>query len=438
MLARVERRFFGEPVVFVGVHSPKFPHERGVEALREAVGRLGVRHPVVSDPGHATWHAYAVRAWPTLVFVDPDGRVIGSVPGEPEAGPLEQAIRGLLARCREAGMELAASPLPLRPEPTPAGALAWPAKVAAGAGRLYVADAGHHQVVEYDLPPRGPARPLRRFGDGVPGLVDGPGEAARFHHPAGLGLDAAGVLWLADAGNHAVRRVALSSGEVETVAGTGAKGTASLEPHAFSAGRELALRSPWDLALDPAGPGGRPRLVIAMAGAHQLWSLDPARGQIQVLAGAGPEGRRDGPAFEAFFAQPSGLALSGGRVFVADAESGAVRVLELAAGEVSTLAGGDLWDHGDRDGAGEVARFQHPSGLAVLPDGALLVADTYNHALRRVDTATGRVETFAGGPALREPGGLCVDAGRVFVADTAHHRVVAIALATGEAEVVAG
>jgi DNA-binding beta-propeller fold protein YncE len=128
---------------------------------------------------------------------------------------------------------------------------------------------------------------------------------------------------------------------------------------------------------------------------------------------------------------------------VADAESSSLRQVDLGTGLVRTVAGGDLHDFGLADGGGDAARFQHPTGLAVLPGGeAAMVADSFNGALRRV-TRSGAVTTLAPpGLALVEPDGLALvghgAAGRLLVADSGNHRVVAVDLASGDWEVVAG
>ena len=447
MLARVERRLRDESFVVIGVHSPKFPNEKDERMVREAVRRHGVTHPVVVDSGHRVWQQYAIRAWPTLVVIGPDGRVLGAASGEPDEQPLEDVVRTVLAKSREAGIALSTAPLPLRPEPAPAGTFAYPGKVAAGAHRLYVADTGHNQVVELEVLPRSSGvRERRRFGDGVPALIDGAGASARFAHPQGLALDHAGhTLWVADTGNHAVRRIDLASAEVTTAAGTGGRGR-SLE--------DAALRSPWDVALD-ATTG---RVYVAMAGAHQIAVLDPRRELLEVLAGTGEEARRDGPAPEAAFAQPSGLALLGEKLYVADAEISCVRELDLQSGMVRTVAGGDLFEFGDRDGTGDEARLQHPIGIAADPaSGTVLLADSFNHKVKRVDPRSNEVRTLygdgrpldaaeaererrpvlpavagAGAPLLFEPEGLAVADGVLWIADTNNHRLVAIDLATGQ------
>jgi DNA-binding beta-propeller fold protein YncE len=192
-----------------------------------------------------------------------------------------------------------------------------------------------------------------------------------------------------------------------------------------------------------------------MAGTHQIWALDLARGHIAPFAGTGREALVDGPRESACFAQPSGLALDpqGRHLYVADSETSAVRQIELATGAVSTLLGSGLFTFGDVDGPLEEARLQHPLGVCVWPDDlphgapsgeSLLVADTYNHRVKRIDLGLRESRSLvgAGAPAgyadgqgrtarFSEPGGLSYARGRLFVADTNNHRVRVVDLATG-------
>jgi hypothetical protein len=448
VLAAVERELEGEPFLVIGVHSPKFPAERDAEAVREAVRRYGVTHPVVVDAGHRVWSAYGVRAWPTLVLVDPEGRVVAAAAGEPDRAALLRACRRALDEARARGT-LAPRPLPLAPERVPAGTLAYPAKVTVAPGLVLVADTGHHRIVGFDAS----GRAALEVGGAGPGLADGSAAVARFRRPNGLAV-VGDVLYVADTGNHALRAVDLASGAVRTVAGTGERGAGW--PPAGGPGRGVALRSPWDLASD-----GR-RLYVAMAGAHQIWAYDPASGRIEPFAGAGPERAQDGPAARACFAQPSGLALGEGVLYVADSEASSIRAVEDLEGDpvVRTVCGsGDLFGFGDRDGRGERALLQHPVGLAFC-DGLLYVADTYNHKVKRVDPATGECVTLFGdgtperlpellpgeplrpaspaAPAFHEPEGLACADGALLVADTNNHRVLEVRLADGVRRVVAG
>jgi hypothetical protein len=165
-------------------------------------------------------------------------------------------------------------------------------------------------------------------------------------------------------------------------------------------------------------------VVVAMAGNHQLWTWDPTTGATAAWAGTTNEGLRDGPPAEAFFAQPSGLAVGDGVLWVADAETSALR--EVREGLVATAVGQGLFDFGHRDGPADEALFQHPLGVAVLPDGSVAVADTYNGAVRRYDPVTRTVSTLASD--LAEPSDVLVDGDTLVVVESAAHRLVRLPL----------
>jgi hypothetical protein len=193
--------------------------------------------------------------------------------------------------------------------------------------------------------------------------------------------------------------------------------------------RELlaeGLASPWDVVR------WRGHVVIAEAGRHRLWAVDDD-GELQVLAGSGAEGLRDGPALDAALAQPSGLAVVGPDLAFVDAEASALRLLRGPTLEVETLVGSGLFAWGDDDGGRGRASLQHPLGLAATVGGALYVTDTFNGLLRVWRGAhlwTVPLEGFA------EPGGIAVlRHGGLVVADTGNHRLVRVdpVAATGDA-----
>jgi DNA-binding beta-propeller fold protein YncE len=437
VLAALERKLEGEPFLVVGVHSPKFPNERDEAQVREAVRRYGVTHPVVVDPGRRIWDEWGVNAWPTLVVVNADGEVVAAGSGEPDVDALEGAVRELLELGRREGTLAAANGLPLSPEPAPPGSLAYPGKVIAAGDRIYVADTGHDAVVECDRD----GNELRRFASGL-------------HHPNGLAL-VDGDLYVADTGNHALRRIEVATGNVAIVAGTGERGTGRGD---WGPALETPLRSPWDLVWDAEDE----LLYVAMAGSHQIWAWDPATGEVGPFAGTGHELRRDGPAAQAAFAQPSGVTLLGGSLYVADSEISSVRAIDdlRSFPRARTVCGsGELFGFGDRDGVGAEVLLQHPIGIAA-GDGVLYIADSFNHKVKRVDPATGECRTLFGNgsperlpelfpgaplpaaspdaPAFFEPEGLAFDGERLLVADTNNHRVLAVDLATGERRALVG
>ncbi len=406
-----------DTVVIVGVHSPKFVHEAEHQAVVDAVERYEVHHPVLDDPELATWKQYAVRAWPTLVVIDPEGYVVAQHAGEGHAHALETLVGQLEAEHAAKGTLRRGDGPYVPPEPVPTE-LRFPGKaLPLPGGTFLVSDTTRHQLVE--LAADGESV-VRRIGAGERGLDDGTSERARFSEPQGLALLPDGTVAVADTVNHALRRFDPATGEVTTLAGTGRQwwqGSPAEGP-----ARKVDLSSPWDVAWF-AG-----RLWIAMAGVHQLWTYDPAAGTVRAAAGTTNEGLVDGPAEEAWFAQPSGLAAAEDRLWIADSETSAVRYVERDGDgfAVRTAVGTGLFDFGHRDGAAEQALLQHPLGVTALPDGSVAISDTYNHALRRYDPATGEVSTLA--TDLREPSGAVLADGDIVVVESARHRLTRLRL----------
>ncbi|MGI5376807.1 thioredoxin-like domain-containing protein [Streptomyces sp. CA-251387] len=403
-----------DTVVVIGVHSPKFVHEAEHQAVVDAVERYGVEHPVLDDPELATWKQYAVRAWPTLVVIDPEGYVVAQHAGEGHVHAIERLVGELEAEHEAKGTLRRGDGPYVAPEPEPT-VLRFPGKaLLLPSGNFLVSDTTRHQLVELA---EDAETVVRRIGSGTRGFVDGLAQTAAFNEPQGLALLDATSVVVADTVNHALRRLDLATGEVTTLAGTGKQwwqGSPTSGP-----AREIDLSSPWDVALF----GGR--VWIAMAGVHQLWAYDPADGTVAVTAGTTNEGLVDGPAPEAWFAQPSGLAATPERLWLADSETSALRWVGID-GTVHTAVGTGLFDFGHRDGAAEQALLQHPLGVTALPDGSVAVSDTYNHALRRYDPATGEVTTLA--MDLREPSDAVLVGDDIVVVESARHRLTRLRL----------
>ncbi|MEU9715267.1 NHL domain-containing thioredoxin family protein [Streptomyces sp. NPDC047976] len=401
-----------DTVVIIGVHSPKFVHEAEHAAVVDAVERYEVHHPVLDDPELATWKQYAVRAWPTLVVIDPEGYVVAQHAGEGHAHAIARLVEELEAEHEAKGTLRRGDGPYVAPEPV-ATDLRFPGKaLVLPSGNLLVSDSTRHQLVELEADGE---TVVRRIGSGERGF--GPDA---FSEPQGLALLPDGRVVVADTVNHALRVLDPETGAVETVAGTGRQwwqGSPTSGP-----ALEVDLSSPWDVAW------WQGRVWIAMAGVHQLWTWDPESGTVGVAAGTTNEGLVDGPAAEAWFAQPSGLAAAGDRLWIADSETSALRYVEPAEGGyvVRSAVGTGLFDFGHRDGDAAQALLQHPLGVTALPDGSVAVCDTYNHALRRFDPATGQVTTLA--TDLREPSAAVLAGEDIVVVESARHRLTRLRL----------
>lgn len=383
---------FGEDLVVVGVHSPRFPAEAEGDALIDAVAALAIPHPVLHDPDLSLWETYDARQWPTVVLVGPSGDIVGVVAGEDCGAVLAKAVEEVLAdrptpRGRVSGRARGRrKTVDVDRILAPNGPLAFPGKVACSHdGRLLaVADTAHDRVLICSF-------------DGV--VLE---AHTGFLRPQGVRFDSAGVVvcdTLAD-------RVVRTNGEVLAD----------------------AVVSPWDLVSD-----GR-SWVVAEAGGHRLLRVRPGELRTRLVAGTGAEGAADGPVEKAVLAQPSGVACTAEGIAFVDATSSALRLVveERRGGTVSTLVGERRLECGNVDGPSATARMQFPLGVAANPTvagGPIYVADTYNDSLRVWDDA--RLQTLPV-QGLRRPGGLdLLPDGRLVVADTGNHRIVIVDPATG-------
>lgn len=430
-LAKLEAKYPGVLVV-IGVHSPKFPNEKNTESIRKAVLRYQVKHPVVNDAKMTIWDEYLVKAWPTLVLIDPEGNYYGFVSGEGRYEVLDFHIGKLVKDYKDKKM-LKTDPLPFQlaqaKEPPGKTPLYFPGKVVAdeASKRLFIADSTHHRIVITDLD----GKKIAIAGTGKDGKADGAFDKATFSDPQGMTL-VGDTLYVADRKNHMLRALDLKKQTVRTVAGTGEQD----RENRTDGGPALktGLNSPWDL-LHHNG-----KIFVAMAGHHQIWTYQPMKETIDPFAGNGGEDLVDGTLKSSCFAQPSGLATDGKTLYVADCEVSAIRAVPLDGGndaKVSTLIGKGLFTFGDKDGPFDDALLQHSLGVALKGD-ALYVADTYNSKIKVLDLKKRTCQTLevkgAAGekvPFFSEPGGLSFAGDKLYVADTNAHRIRVVDVAKG-------
>ncbi|MHC4179926.1 MAG: thioredoxin-like domain-containing protein [Planctomycetota bacterium] len=441
-LKKLEKAYPRELVV-IGVHSAKFEGEKETQNITEAVLRYNVEHPVVNDSALVIWRRFAIRAWPTLLLIDPEGYAVWANSGETTFDELDAVMKKAVPYYRKKGLlverpteyELEAE----KAEPTP---LRFPGKILADPtdGRLFIADSNHNRIVVTRLD----GSLLRTIGAGTIGRADGDYATAQFQQPQGMALDGQ-TLYVADTENHLVRKVDLAKRRVTTVAGLGRQARQAPPPGSLAKPLRTALSSPWALWIHKGD------LYIAMAGLHQIWKMRLDGSGIGVYAGNGREDIVDGPLLpgrsfrigSSSFAQPSGLASDGRWLYVADSEGSSIRAVALdPRREVKTVVGtahlpaGRLFTFGDVDGRGRPVRLQHPLGV-VYYEGKLYVADTYNNKIKVIDPGDGSTRTLAGSgrqgrstppPTFDEPAGITAADGKLFVADTNNHTIRVIDL----------
>ncbi len=404
---------FGDKLTVIGVHSAKFLNEQDSENIRNAVLRYGIHHPVINDKDFSVWKKFGVRAWPTLVLINPQGMIAQVYSGEGHRDEMEEDIATLI---KANGDKLNNAPLPIALEiqkeaPT---YLRFPSKLeyAEDSKTLFISDSAHNRIVATNL--KGEVQYV--IGSGKQGNRDGSFAEAEFHSPQGMAYRA-GTLYIADTENHTLREIDITKKQVRTIAGTGVQGYERRAKNDDALG--TALASPWDVAFYPDAQ----HLAIAMAGTHQLWSYDIAKKTVSILAGNGSESIDDGTYPANSLSQPSGLAALGDALYFVDSETSSLRVFKN--GEIKTLIGSGLFDFGFKDGKQGAALLQHSLGVYADETG-VYIADSYNHAIRKYDVATGKISTLVGNGKrgdLNEPNDIIKIDEQFYVADTNAHRL---------------
>ncbi|MBK7599516.1 MAG: redoxin domain-containing protein [Acidobacteria bacterium] len=422
-LKKLEAKY-GNQLVVIGVHSAKFTNEKGTDNIRQAILRYEIEHPVVKDRDFEVWQAYTARAWPTLVLINPKGKVVGAHSGEGIYEIFDKVIGDMANYFREQGsLDEKAVSFKLEKFSAPPSLLSFPGKVVADekGNRLFIADSNHNRLIITDLD----GKVMEVIGDGAIGAKDGSFADAEFNHPQGMALDG-DALYICDTENHLIRKADLKAKTVETIVGTGEQ---AREFNIEGIGRKVALNSPWD-ALVFNG-----KLYVAMAGPHQIWVVDLKDNEAKPYAGSGRENHVDGTLANSALAQPSGITTDGKSLFFADSEVSSIRAATLPPGDqVSTIVGKGLFDYGDVDGSGDSVRLQHPLGVA-FAKGKLYVADTYNHKIKELEITKRESRTFAGSrergtrdgdlkqAQFNEPGGISATSKSLFIADTNNHLI---------------
>jgi Redoxin/NHL repeat len=414
-LARLQAKFPVDFAIF-GIHVPKFDAETNDRTVIKAINRLKIPFPVANDLNWICWQHFGVSQWPSIVLIDREGRIHDIIVGDDQQEKLDANVAELVSR----ETQMFVNPLvPLKFQSSEfLSPLSFPSGLAATDTHLYVADTANHRILECNHN----GRILREFGNGHPDMNDGPYSEAAFHSPRGL-CWIREMLYVADTGNHAIRKINLLKGDVETVVGSGKLGTpregSSRHPS------ENQLNQPWGLS------GSNDRLYIGMAGSNQVWEYELGNSRLRKVAGTGELGLVDGSARHALFAQPSGLALVQQSLYVVDSASSAIRAIQLSQGTVQTLVGQQLYEFGNKDGERRDARMQFPQAVVLDPNAPVLwIADTYNGLLRKLRLGGGGMTTQPLNRRLGQPSALAASAGTLWIADAAQHEVLRFDIAS--------
>ena len=413
---------YSEGLQIIGVHSAKFLAESFTSNIIQATKRYQIHYPVINDSTHEIWKYYGIKAWPTTIIIDLNGNIHSHIEGEVSFEELEQKILDVSSYSQES--KLIERPRLTDynshlPEPSPE-TLSFPGKIISDetSRRLFITDSNNNRILLTSLN----GTITDEIGRGNSGFLDGDASSALFNNPQGIAHHE-NLVFVADTGNHAIRKIDLSTRQVSTMWNS-----------------KHSKTSPWDLAYENGV------LYIAMAGVHQLWDMNILDNNTLALAGSGQEGLADGDPKNACLAQPSGLDVHQGHIYFVDSETSSIRTLDLNGDqEIHTLVGTGLFEYGDLDATGIHAKLQHPIGIE-LYQGYIYIADTYNNKIKVLSLDSLDVFTLAGdgNPRLLdgtnkyssfyEPSGLTVINNKIYVADTNNHAIRIIDLASGQVD----
>ncbi|GAA0746680.1 thioredoxin-like domain-containing protein [Clostridium oceanicum] len=393
----------------IGVHSPKFDHEKNSKAIVEAMNRYNITHPVVNDKNRKVWDSYTVSAWPTFILIDPEGYAFTMVSGEGNRDILDKIIGDTIEYYDEkinwpdgyikVGEDISK------------GEYSYPSKIDINEdGNIAIAETGKNRIVVLD------ENFNKSFviGSGNYGFKDGKFEKAEFKSPQGVKF-LKNEIYVADTENHLIRKCNIKDRNVTTIAGNGEK---EYNPITKGKALDVSLNSPWDIEII------KDKMYIAMAGNHQIWRLDLSSFVIESYIGTGEENIRDGGYDKCLLAQTSSLCYDGeNRLYFIDSETSSLRYADLKENTVRTLIGKGLFYFGNKTGNLYNSTFQHPLGVS-YKDKILYVADTYNNRVVKIDLDKKKVSNIQKN--LNEPSGLDIYNDTIYVCDTNNGRILNI------------
>ncbi len=406
-----------DKLTVLSIHLPKFSAELESKTLHEVVNRLDIQLPVANDTQWITWQHYEIQSWPTVVLIDVDGFVVAEYSGDEHKKDIELQISELLQAVK-ASVGPKPKTLQAKPKSKSFSVLNSPCALLMHKNLLYIADSGHHRILECTLD----GRVKRVFGNGLPLYLDGNSAEASFNRPMGMSASRE-YLYVADASNHSIRRIRLLDGMIDSILGNGKPGfTADRVVDAF---HDVQLNNPSSVVVY------EDMLMVADSGNNCISLFNLASLHFSQLAGKGTLGLLDGVGTRAEMAHPLALSGSKNHLFVAEGSSSSIRTVAIPEGRVNTLIGLGLYQYGKEDGMRKTAGLQHPSAVAIdEKNGFLWVADSYNHMVRSIHLTTNALHSHPLMQSLGNPCALALDDESLWIADSASNQIHRYFMAT--------
>lgn len=415
-LKKLENKWKKE-VVIIGVYSGRFTNEQNLEHVKLNLIKYGILHPVIYDPDLLVWSLYGISKIPSFVLIDPEGNIYARKSGRGGFENLDTVIRQLVKEYDLQGkLNLKEIPNLKSTSENLGTVLFFPSQIDISKKRneLYITDFSH-KIFIYNLS----SKQITEEIGNKSGFVDGNFTEAYFQNPNGIRFKD-DFLWVADTGNHSIRKIDLVNKKVSTIVGR-----YNLTDNIHVLSEPLF---PFDLDFL------QEEILVTMAGNHQIWKIPIVRNKFFSLVGSGEENLLDGDFLKTNLAQPTGIKLLEQEGYFLDSQSSSLRKLDFKDKSVKTLIGKGLFEFGDTDGDNKKAKLQYPLGLT-YGDKKIFICDTFNHKIKVYDPQSKILKTLAGNgkpdwkdgkfseSSFNEPSGLVFDNGSLFVVDTNNHSI---------------
>lgn len=428
-IKKLEERF-GNKILFIGVHSSKFQNEKRLSAVKKAVIRYDITHPVIHDIDQKLYKAFDIKAFPTLVLITPKGKIYKKYQGQEAIKDIKSDIKKVISKNKfSINREYIKHDL-IKFENI-SNVLSFPTKVIfvekfsyknhKNLPALFISNSATNNIIVSSLA----GKIITKIGSSERLLADGNFDNSAFNMPLGL-VYHKDKLYVADSGNHAIRVVDFKKEKVTTLIGNAHTGSI-LEFKKPKAAKDINLYFPSDLDIH------QKNLIISNLGSNQILSYDFSNKKIKILAGNGKNKSVDGKYPNNSLAKPSDIASYKDKIYFLDSASSSLRYIDNK-GKVKTLIGNNNVINGFKDGTKDQAMMQNPLGLDVNSTG-IYITDSFNHSVRKYSFANKRLNTIIGSKVgnkvgkpkqtrFDEPSGIFVAKHDIYIADTNNNRII--------------
>lgn len=389
----------------ITIHIPKFTAELDSKFVLDLLSRLNVQLPACNDKNCLMWQKYNIESWPTFIIIDNHGAIVESISGDSQLKHLESKVSEHIGNIQDT-LAGKTKEMQVKAKLKSFSILNIPSGLLFHNGLLYISDTGNNRILECTTE----GHVKRTFGNGLALNMDGRGSDAAFNRPMGLCV-AREYIYIADTGNHAIRRIRILDGTIDTILGNGSPGRASEQT--VNAFQNVQLNNPSSVSVQ------QDYLVIADSGNNSLWMFNLVSRKFSLLVGNGELGLLDGVSARAEMAHPLAIAGAKNYLYVIEGSSSSLRMVAIPEGRVNTLIGHGLFQFGSNDGLRQTAAMQYPNALAVdEKQGIIWIADSYNRKIRKFDIAKGTLSSATIPTNLLNPVALALDDESLWIADS--------------------